>query len=65
MAEASLVGDVRDMGEAIRYWECVHNAGKSHKHGESRISAIYRAMRLAFPGEDRISKLSQQIREKS
>src|SRR5579859_1549246 len=65
MAEASLTGDARDMGEAIRYWEYVARYRRTSKHRESKVSAIYRAMLLAFPGEGQVSKLSEHIRKKS
>lgn len=65
MAEASLTGSARDMAEAIRYWEYVRNAGKRGKHGEGRISVIYRQMLLAFSGEEKVLKLSKQLRKKS
>jgi hypothetical protein len=65
MAEASLSGNVRNMGEAIRYWEYVGNFGIKSKHLESEISRIYRAMRLARECEARVTKLSELLREKT
>ncbi len=65
MAEASLTGNARDMGEAIRYLEYVLKVENKSKHTESKISALLREMRLAFPGEKQVSKLSEQMREKS
>jgi hypothetical protein len=65
MAEASLTGDARNMDEAIRYWEYVARYQRKSKHTESKISAIYREMCLAFPGERQVVNLSELLREKS
>lgn len=65
MAEASLTGGDRDMGEAIRYWEYVHNVKKKGKQTESKIFVLYREMLRMFPGEERIKKLGEQLREKA
>ncbi len=66
MAEASLTGRGRDMDEAIRYWQtALANARKLSKHLERKTRTVYREMLRMFPGEDRIEKLGEQLREKA
>jgi DNA-binding XRE family transcriptional regulator len=65
MAEASLTGDARDMDESIRYWEYVAQHQQMSKHRKSKATSLYKAMRLAFPGEKRVSRLADLLKEKS
>jgi transcriptional regulator with XRE-family HTH domain len=64
MARASLEGEARNMGNAIRYWEEAIEGAKRMKSESKyrRVLAIYDAMKIAFPGEKQIHNLRDRFR---
>jgi DNA-binding XRE family transcriptional regulator len=64
MARASLEGDARNMGNALRYWVAAIEGAKKMKSESKykRALTIYDDMKLAFPGEKQIHNLRDYFR---
>lgn len=64
MARASLEGEARNMGEAIRYWKAAIEGAKGMKSESKymRLLALHDDMKKAFPGEKQIHDLRDHFR---
>jgi hypothetical protein len=64
MARASLEGDARNMGDALRYWVAAIEGAKKMKSESKykRALTVYDDMKLAFPGEKQIHNLRDHFR---
>jgi transcriptional regulator with XRE-family HTH domain len=64
MARASLEGEARNMGNALRYWVAAIEGAKRMKSESKYRKAltVYDDMKLAFPGEKQIHNLRDHFR---